>query len=76
MGRIGEHTKNNKILTRGGLGWGQTIVDTLSHDLTNILLASDPSTVNKANQHQPIQAKSACEMKMLLAMVSLSGTIG
>ena len=29
----GEHTKNNKIqsppLTRGGLGWGQTIVDTL-----------------------------------------------
>jgi hypothetical protein len=33
LGRIGEHTKNNKIqfpsLTRGGLGWGQTIVDTL-----------------------------------------------
>jgi hypothetical protein len=28
-----EHTKNNKIqsppLTRGGLGWGETIVDTL-----------------------------------------------
>jgi hypothetical protein len=28
-----EHTKNNKIqsppLTRGGLGWGQTIFDTL-----------------------------------------------
>jgi hypothetical protein len=33
LGRIGEHTKNNKIqyppLTRGGLGWGQTIFDTL-----------------------------------------------
>ena len=33
MGRIGEHTKNNQIpnppLTRGGLGWGKTIVDTL-----------------------------------------------
>ncbi len=33
MGRIGEHTKNNKIqsppLTRGGLGRGQTIFDTL-----------------------------------------------
>jgi hypothetical protein len=29
----GERTKNNKIqfppLTRGGLGWGETIVDTL-----------------------------------------------
>jgi hypothetical protein len=33
QGRIGEHTKNNKIqsppLIRGGLGWGQAIVDTL-----------------------------------------------
>ena len=33
LGRIGERTKNNKIqsppLTRGGLGWGQAIVNTL-----------------------------------------------
>jgi hypothetical protein len=33
LGSIGEHTKNHKIqsppLIRGGLGWGQAIVDTL-----------------------------------------------
>ncbi len=46
LGRIGEHTKNNKIqsppLTRGGLGWGQISV-----------ISAPLDTGQVRNQHPP-----------------------